>query len=105
MRGLVIVPGGGGKSTIIKSLQETIVTCSDIDDYWDQQQERDKVQQLTVNWNGACKTDDLIRRQQIEDEYVLLKATLSKRKWLSESRFDLLFVQTYGQAAILMDND
>ena len=105
VRGLVIVPGGGGKTTIIKSFQETIFPFSDIDDYWDQQQEKDKIQQLTADWNETCKKNELIRRQQIEDEYVLLKAELSKTKWLSESTTDLLFVQTYGQASILMANN
>jgi hypothetical protein len=105
VRGLVIVPGGGGKTTIIKDLQETIIACSDIDDYWEQQLEKDKVQQLTSDWNEACTKNDLLRRRQIEDEYVLLKAKLSKTKWLTEQTFDLLFIQTYEQASILMDDD
>jgi len=105
VRGLVIVPGGGGKSTIIQNLQQTIVACTDIDEYWDQDQQKAKVQQLTIDWNEACNKNDFIQRQQIEDEYVLLKAKLSKTKWFNETKFNLLFVQTYGQASILMDNN
>ena len=105
VRGLIIVPGGGGKTTMIQILQEMSIPCADIDTYWDETEEKERVQQLTATWIEACEKNDSFQRHQIEDEYVLLKARLSKTKWSIENTFDLLFVQTYRQASILMTHD
>ncbi|CAF1049085.1 unnamed protein product [Didymodactylos carnosus] len=104
IRGLIIIPGGGGKTTLLSSLY-TKVACADIDDYWDQEQEQNRIQELTVDWKEACTNNNLTKRHQIEDEYVLLKAKLSKQKWSHDEMYDLLFVQTYAQASVLLDEN
>lgn len=103
LRGLIIIPGGGGKTSTIKILHG--IPCADIDTYWDEREEKQRVEELTRTWITACEKNDSLQRQQIEDEYVLLKAQLSKSKWSIEKTFDLLFVQTFRQASLLMTND
>ncbi|CAF3300029.1 unnamed protein product [Rotaria sp. Silwood2] len=104
VRGLVVVPGGGGKTTLIDSLKFSNIHCADIDDYWDQQQEQETVRKLTSDWKDAClDVNNSFRRHLIEDHYVLLKARLCQQKWSKENQYDILFVQTCSQASLLMD--
>lgn len=81
IRGLIIVPGGGGKTTLVNNLKSTNIQCTDIDHYWDQEKQKDYINKLTLEWQNAClDISNKIKRQQIEDEYVLLKSILSKDK-------------------------
>ena len=103
-RALVIIPGGGGKSSFVNGFQSKDVECADFDLYWNDQANEEKVKHLREEW---AKISDGPRRRDIEDEYVLLKAHLSRDKWINDvknnPRLLLLFVQTIGQAEILAD--
>ncbi|CAF1333704.1 unnamed protein product [Rotaria sordida] len=104
IRALIIVPGGGGKTTLVNCLQSTNINCADIDYYWDQEKEKEYINKLTFEWKNAClDIKNREKRHQIEDEYVLLKSILSKEKWSNEYMLDILFVQTFKQASLLMD--
>jgi hypothetical protein len=48
IRGLIIVPGGDGKTTLVNRLKSTNIKCADIDHYWDQEKQKEYVNKLTL---------------------------------------------------------
>ena len=106
IRGVIVVPGGGGKTTLVENRQSKDMVCVDIDQYWDQQQEPETIEKLVAEWKEACQDNqNRARRHQIEEQYVLLKARLCADKWSKEENARILFVQTPEQAAILLDEN
>ena len=106
IRGVIVVPGGGGKTTLVESLQSSDTVCVDIDQYWDQQREPETIEKLVAEWKEACQDNrNQAKRHQIEEQYVLLKARLCEDKWSKEDNARILFVQTPEQATTLLDEN
>ena len=104
-RGLIIVPGGGGKSTFVEKCRSSSISCADIDQYWqsEKEKEEEKLRKMIDEWQVAClNPENLQRRRALEDEFVLLKAELCREKWSGEEVIDLLFIQTVSQSSILL---
>lgn len=105
--GLVIVPGGGGKTTLVEKLKASSIRCVDIDQYWETEKDREeeKVRKMIREWQAACQDKDIQRRCEVEDEFVLFKAEVCREKWSRDDSIDLLFIQTTSQSSILLGDD
>lgn len=106
-RGLIVIPGGGGKTTLVEkySSNEMIPLSDEIDQYWDKEENPQMIKDLVEEWNNARKDHSKGRkREEIEDEYVRCKAEYSRKKWSKEEKIRILFVQTVEQAQILLDH-